>query len=100
MENPDLHNDIDEAVIFAQIAEIVAQLKEISCNRSANIFELTYWQNFTSFKSQLFCYNKIFCSAVQGRLLRGHDIGLGSVTGCCLWSLGNLRQHTELQYVG
>ena len=26
MENPDLHNDIDEAVIFAQIAEIVARL--------------------------------------------------------------------------
>ena len=26
MEDPDLHNDIDEAVIFAQIAEIVARL--------------------------------------------------------------------------
>ena len=30
----------------------------------------------------------------------GNDIGLGSVTGCRLWSLGNLRQHTELHYVG
>ena len=26
-------------------------------------------------------------------------MGLGSVTDCCLWSLGDLRQHTELHYV-
>ena len=30
----------------------------------------------------------------------GNDIGLGSVTGYRLWSLGNLRQQTELHYVG
>ena len=34
------------------------------------------------------------------RWLRGNDISSGTVTGCCLWSLGNLRQHTELHYVG
>ena len=26
----------------------------------------------------------------------GDDIGSGSVTGCRLWSLGDLRQHTML----
>ena len=28
----------------------------------------------------------------------GDDMGLGSVTGCCLWSLGNHRLHTQLHY--
>ena len=65
MENPDLHNDIDEAVIFAQIAEIVAQLKEISCNRSDKNFVFTYWQNVTSFKTQLFCDKDIVHSALR-----------------------------------
>ena len=36
----------------------------------------------------------------KDRWLMGNDIGSGSVTGCCLWSLGNLRQHTELHYIG
>ena len=27
----------------------------------------------------------------------GDDIGLGSVTGCRLWSLGDHRQHTEMR---
>ena len=30
----------------------------------------------------------------------GDDIGLGSVKGCRLWSLGNHRQHAEMHYVG
>ena len=30
----------------------------------------------------------------------GDDIGLGSVTGCRLWSLGDHGQHTEMQNVG
>ena len=28
------------------------------------------------------------------------DIGSGSVTGCCLWLLGDHRQHTEMHYGG
>ena len=28
------------------------------------------------------------------------DVGSGSVTGCRLWWLSNLRRHTELHYVG
>ena len=31
---------------------------------------------------------------LTGDYVRGNDIGLGSVIGCRLWSLGNLRRHT------
>ena len=30
----------------------------------------------------------------------GNDIGLGSVTGCRLWSPNDHRRHTEMHYVG
>ena len=29
-----------------------------------------------------------------------NDIGSGSVAGCRLWSLGDLRRHTEMYYGG
>jgi hypothetical protein len=41
-----------------------------------------------------------FADPVRSKILRGNDISSVSVTGCHLWSLGDLRRHTELHYVG
>ena len=37
-------------------------------------------------------------SVIQSKI-RGNDISSCSVIGCRLWSLGDLRQHTELHYI-
>ena len=41
----------------------------------------------------------IFFGFLKDWWLRSNDISSSSVIGCCLWLLGDLRQHTELHYV-
>ena len=55
--------------------------------------------NFKGCMTEELCYNDIK-SYFNERKETGNDISLGSVTGCCRWLFGNLRQHTELHYVG
>ena len=49
--------------------------------------------DFCSLKLQLFRVK--YCGVINGWW---HQFG--SSDGCCLWSLGNLRQQTDLHYVG